>query len=293
MTIKTNHEYILYSICLIPFSILLLSGIASAENEINTTSDNNLVILLDYSSSGGSSGCYLDIGSNDCTRKSIQSNAIYFIHNIEDNTNVSVVIYGGFVNSSNVYSMDSQDNRSMLEKFIYNDTQHRSLFVRDNIYEGFDEAKKILYNSTGTKQILLFSNGKIHGSVNGKGKINDDELIKLVKEIKKNVTINLYQVSTTSLKTTSVMEIYKDFADKLNSEVIILGTDGKIKFLKSPPSLASSEMASNSSAESYSTVFEGDEYLNEFNNSGETNSVISVMYYGQKDSYLLMFTQPA
>jgi hypothetical protein len=47
-------------------------------------------------------------------------------------------------------------------------------------------------------------------------------------------------------------------------------------------------MVSNSSSESYNTIFEGDEYLNEFNNSGETSSVIegSVMYYGQKDSFL-------
>lgn len=290
MIIKTNHQYVLYSIGLISFSILLLSGIASAENEINTTLDNNLVILLDYSSSGGSSGCYLDIGSDDCTRKSIQSNAIYFIRNIEDNTNVSVVIYGGFVNSSNVYSTDSQNNRSILEKFIYNDTLHRSLFLRDNIYEGFDEAKKILYNSTGTKQILLFSNGKIHGSVNGKGKMNDDELIKLVKEIKKNVTINLYQVSTSSLKTTSVMAIYKDFGDKLNSEVVILSTDEKIRFFKIKSHTVPSEVANSSqsaSPKSVDMLSEGDEYLNEFSNSGETKTIIPVvMYYGQKESFL-------
>lgn len=294
MIIMTNRKYILYSICLILFSILILSSIASAEIEINTTLEDNLVILLDYSSSGGSSGCYLDIGSIDCTRKSIQSNAIYFIRNIEDDINVSVVVYGGFVNSSNVYSMDSQDNRSTIEKFIYNDTLNRSLFLRDNIYEGFDEAKKILYNSTGTKQILLFSNGKINGSVNGKGKINDDELIKLVKEIKKNVTINLYQVSTSSLKTTSVMEIYKDFGDKLNSEVVILSTDEKIRFFKIKSHTAivsvSSEVVNSSQIDSPNNVdilSEGDEYLNEFNNSGETSSVISVMYYGQKDSSYL------
>jgi hypothetical protein len=278
----TNRKYILHSICLILFSILLLSSIAYAEIEINTTLEDNLVILLDYS------------GSTAQFREYIQSNALYSIRNIDNSSNVSVLFYGGFIKSSNLYPMDFLENRTILEEFIRNIKGKEGDAARDNIYEGFNEARKILDKSTGTKQIVLISDGNLDGRFNGK--LNDDALIELVKQLKKNnVTINLSQVSTTklssALKKTSVREPYKDLSDKLNTEVVVLNPDERIRFLKikSHKTIVSvsSEVANSSQIDSPNSVdipSEGDEYLNEFNNSGESSSVISVMYYGQKAS---------
>ncbi len=165
------------TIGLILFSTLLLSITASAEVEINTSLEDNLVILMDYS------------GSATDFRPYIQSNVIYSIQNIESYSNVSVVVYGGYIRNSNVYSMDTQDNRTILEGFVLN-INDGGYASRDNIYDGFDEARKILYNSIGTKQIVLISDGNIGGKSNGK--LNNDTIIGLVKELKKNnVTIHL------------------------------------------------------------------------------------------------------
>ncbi len=144
------------TICLILFSTLLLSINASAEVEINTTLEDNLVILMDYS------------GSTIYFRPYIQSNAIYSIQNIEDDSNISIVVYGGYIKNSNVYSTDTQDNRTILEGFVRNITGKEGDAARDNISDGFNEARKILYKSTGTKQIVLISDGNVDGKTNGK-----------------------------------------------------------------------------------------------------------------------------
>lgn len=267
MIIKTNRKCILHSICLILVSILLLlSNIASAVVEINTTYEDNLVILLDYS------------GTTIPFRPYIQSNALYSIQNIEDKSNVSVVVYGGFINNSNVYPMDTQKNRTILEDFVRNITGNEGDAARDNISDGFIEARKILYNSTGTKQIVLISDGNVDGKTNGK--IDNALLIELVKDLKKNnVTINLYQVIDTdisqTLKATWVREPYRDLSDKINTEVVVLNQSERIRFFKPKPINSTYKPSVSISNQ---TQF-ADEYMNEFSNNGETSSIIFSMNY--------------
>lgn len=269
-----NHEFPhtpVATICLTLFSILLLSITSSAEVEINTTLEDNLVILLDYS------------GSTVSFRPSIQSNAIYSIQNIEYDSNVSVVVYGGYIKNSNVYSADTQDNRTILKGFVRNITGKEGDAARDNIYEGFNESRKILYNSTGTKQIVLISDGNVDGKTNGK--IDNVLLIELVKDLKKNnVTINLYQVIDTdvsqTLKATWVREPYRDLSDKINTEVVVLNRSERIRFFKTK--LINSTHKPSVSI-SNQTQF-ADEYLNEFSNNGDTSSIIFSMNYDQSES---------
>ncbi len=256
------------------FSLTLFLPAASADTEINITLEDNLVILLDYS------------GSTAPFREYIQSNAIYSVRSIGDYSNISVVFYGGFIKSS------VAENRTGLEEFIRSVTGKSGDAARDNIYQGFDEAGRILNNSTGTKQIVLISDGNLDGRWNGK--FNNDALIGLVKDLKKNnVTINLYQVSTTRLspasKPASVREPYKDLGDKLNTEVVVLNPEENIRFLKLKLKTAAipvSSLANSSQSVSPDIVIRssaGDEYLNEFSNDGETGSVISVIQYDHKD----------
>lgn len=260
--LKKSHKYIVSTICI----ILSFSIIGSAEVEINTTLEDNLVILLDYS------------GSATDFRPYIQSNAIYSVHNIQDEVNVSVVVYG-----SNIYSIDYQDNRTILEEFIYNVSKEEGYASRDNITGGFDEARKILNKSADTKQIIMFSDGNLGKS---SGKLDNDELIKVANELKKdNVTINLYQVSTTKLspplKTTSVREPYKDFGDKLDIEVVVINPDERLRFIK-PKLMPTSILRSFESSQK--SQIEVDEYLNEFSNNDETSSIIFSMNYDQSEA---------
>ncbi|MCZ7357213.1 MAG: VWA domain-containing protein [Candidatus Methanoperedens sp.] len=269
---RISRKYILSTICIILSFTLLLSIIGTAEVEINATLEDNLVILLDYS------------GSTASLRPYIQSNAIYSIHNIEADSNVSVVVYGDGIKNSNVYSTNTQDNRTILERFVRNITGKEGDVARDNIYEGFDEARKILYNSTGTKQIVLISDGNLDG--NTSGKIYNAQLIELIKDLKKyNVTINFYQVLDTNisqtLKPTWVREPYRDLGDKINTQVIVLNQSEKIRFFKP---MVYPEESPEVSPESYRGQLETDEYLNEFNNSGETPSITFSMNYDQNEA---------
>lgn len=271
----TNRKYILHSICLILFSILLLSNVVSAEVEINTTLEDNIVILLDYS------------GSTISFRENIQSNALYSIRNIKHDSNISVVFYGGFIKSTKLYYMDTLENKKILEEFVLNITGKNGDVATDNIDEGFEEARKILLNTTGTKQIVLISDGNI--------KITN-ELIDSVKELQKNnITIQLYQVSNTklspSIKITAIRDPYKEFSSLINTKVVVLNPDEKIRFLKIKSSTAttseSTEILNSSRSislnKSMNLPSDGDEYLNEFSNDGETSSVISIIEYDRRD----------
>ncbi len=115
---------------------------------------------------------------------------------------------------------------------------------------------------------------------------------------------HLFQVSTTklspTLKTTSIREPYKDFSDILNTDVVVLNPDERIRFLeiKSQTSTVSisSEMSNSSQTSSRNRMdmlSEGDEYLNEFSNNGETSSVISIIQYDRKDFFSSIFASPS
>ena len=258
------------TVCLILFSPLVLSTAASDEVEINTTLEDNLVILMDYS------------GSTSSFRQYIQSNAIYSIQNMEAGSNVSIVVYGGYIKNSNVYSTDTQDNRTILEGFVRNIIYKEGDAAKDNISDGFIEARKILYNSTGSKQMALISDGNVDGKT--KGKIDNVLLIELLKDLKKNnVTINLYQVIDTDisqiLKTKWIREPYRDLSDIINTKVVVLNKSERIRFFKHKPINSTYKPSVLISNQSQFT----DEYLNEFSNNGDTSSIIFSMNYDQSE----------
>jgi hypothetical protein len=259
-----EFKYSISTIYIIVYLASLLTASAT-EVEINATVEDNIVILLDYSASATNFRPY------------IQSNAVYSVQNIQADVNVSVVVYG-----SNVYSVDYQDNRTILEEFIYNISGKEGYASRDNITGGFDTARNILNNSTGSKQIIMFSEGNIDGKT--KGKLNNEKLLNITKEIRKsNVTINLYQQLDTTkitpiLKKAWIREPYKDLSDTINTEVVILNSDERIRFLKPKLPILPSEPSRNI------TIEVVDEYLNEFSNNGETSSIIFSMNYDPSEA---------
>ncbi len=273
--IKTYPKFVSYLVCLIIFLTLLLSITASAEIELNTTLplEDNLVILLDYS------------GSTSGFREYIQSHAIHSIQNVENDSNVSIVVYGGFIKSTELYRMDNPDNRSILEDFVRNITGKYGDAAYNNGDKGFEEAGEILYNSTGTKQILWISSGVISDGRNNA----TDRISKKIKELKDdNIKIQLYQVSTTHLNNPS-KHLYRTFeylSDETNTKAVILNPEEDIAFYRNETREASSinDTRETITVKSPDSQVIDDEYLNEFSNSVETKSVVAVMYYGQKDS---------
>lgn len=252
--------------CLILFlTLLLLSITASAEIEINTTLllEDNLVILLDYS------------GSTIGFREYIQSHAIHSIQNVENNSNVSIVVYGGFIKSTELYRMDNPENRSILEDFVHNLTGKYADAAYNNGDQGFEEARSILNNSTGTRQILLISSGVI-----SEGRKNTtDRIVQKIRELKNdNIKIRLYQVSTTYL-TNSSKHLYKSFkylSDVTNIKAVVLNPEEDIAFIRN-------ETIETLPIESpMSLVIDDDEYLNEFSNYGEKSTLISKIQYDRK-----------
>ncbi len=259
------------TICLILFSTLLLSITASAEIEINTTLplEDNLVILLDYS--GGTVGF----------REDIQAHAIHSIQNVENDSNVSIVVYGGFINNTELYRMDNQKNRSILEDFVHNITGRYGDVAYNNGDKGFEEAKKILDNSTGTKQIILISSGVISD-----GRHNaTDKIVKKINEIRNNnVKIQLYQVSGTHLNNSSkrLYRTYKYLSDQTNTKAVILNPEEDIVFFRNETK-ETLPIESPSPIESPMSQMIDDGYLNEFSNDGEKSTPISTMQYDRKD----------
>lgn len=259
-----NPKFVSYSVCLILSLTLILSITASAEIETNTTLplEDNLVILLDYS------------GSSIGFREYIQSHAIHSIQNVENDSNVSIVVYGGFIKSTELYRMDNPENKSILEDFVHNLTGKYADAAYNNGDQGFEEARRILHNSTGTKQILFISSGVISDGRNNA----TDRIVNKIKELKNDtIKIELYQVSTTYL-TNSSKYLYKSFkylSDETNIKAVVINPEEYIAFIRNE----TKETLPNESP--ISPVID-DEYLNEFSNYGEKSTVISKIHYDTK-----------
>lgn len=143
------------------------------------------------------------------------------------------------------------------------------------------KARKILFNSTGTKQIVLISSGVISDGRNNA----TDRIIKKIKELKNNnIKIQLYQVSTTYLNNSSKYfhKSFKHLSDETNTKAVVLNPNEYITFFKNE-----TRQMLPITIESPMIPLIVDEYLNEFFNNGETKTILPVvLYYGQKDSYL-------
>ena len=114
----------------------------------------NLVIVMD--ASGSTSG-------EDATTKLsfiglIDGQALIIVDTVARDSTVGVVAFGGVTAKTNMLSMGSDANRAELKKFI-NDIGPKGGDNPTDLENGLHEAEKMLNSVTGTKEIIVLSDG--------------------------------------------------------------------------------------------------------------------------------------
>jgi len=202
-------------------ALLILSFLpinSVAETEINVTFEDNVVILLDYS-----------WGTDNAFWHYIKSNVEHGFENTNVKSNISIIAYGYGNFTRNKVNLNYSDLRDFLQS-----TPPQRTDVNDNIYQAFIEAKNILDNTTGSKQIILISNGYIDGKRSYKEELDDISLMGLVKDLKKNnITINLSQVlnDNTIQKENSIIRAYSDLSKEINTNIVVLNWSERLHFI--------------------------------------------------------------
>jgi uncharacterized membrane protein len=114
----------------------------------------NLVIVMDASGS---------TSVEDATTKLsfiglIDANALNIVDKVARDSTVGVVAFGGVTAVTNMLSMGSEANRAELKKFI-NDIGPKGGDNPTDLENGLRGAEKMLNSVTGTKEIIVFSDG--------------------------------------------------------------------------------------------------------------------------------------
>lgn len=211
-------------LALLILSLLPINSVA--ETEINLTLEDNVVFLLDYS---------WGAWNND------NHHWFYIKSNVKDGfkdgnvkSNISIIAYGyGNSTKSSTINKNILIN-SDLEDFLQSTLPQSFDGGGDNLSQAFTEAKNILDNATtGSKQIILISNGNIDGK-RGIEKLNNSHLIDLVRNLKKNnITINLSQVldSNFSQKEKEITQPYSDLGKETNTNIVVLNNSERMHFV--------------------------------------------------------------
>lgn len=208
---------------LLILSILPISG--AAETEINVTLEDNVVFLLDYS---------WGTWDNDNHQWFyIKSNVIDGLKDSNLKSNISIIAYGYGNSTKSATKSKNILNYFDLEDFLQSTLPQSFDEGGDDLSHAYSEAENILDNVTGSKQIILISNGDIDGK-KGIEKLDNAPLIDLVKNLKKNnITINLYQVLDTdhSQKEKEITQAYNDLGKGTNTKIIVLNPSERLHFI--------------------------------------------------------------
>jgi hypothetical protein len=204
-------------LALVILSLLPINSVA--ETEINATLADNVVILLYYS------------WGQERLRFYIKSNVEDGFKNSNVKSNISIIAYGY---SESINKAVINLNYSDLVNFLQSISPQR-FDAKDNISRAFNDAKSILDNATGSKQIIVISDGNIDGK-DGMRELDNIPLKELVKVLKKNnITINLYQDLDTDLsqkeKEKNIIKAYRDLSNEINTNVVVLNRSERLHFV--------------------------------------------------------------
>ena len=182
---------------------------------------NNIVVLID---SSGSTSEGLPTTRNSL----IDTNAIYIVQNIAGDTNVAVVAFGGAIAKTGLLSMSSQDNKAQLDALIRQITPSGQNNPTD-IDNGLREAEKLLDAASGTKEIIVLSDGLIHAD--GLAQIKNT-----VSDLKnKDYTMHFVQILLpTEAKLPN--DNYNVLAMTADTQIVLLSPDERANALIGPPS---------------------------------------------------------
>jgi hypothetical protein len=113
----------------------------------------NLVILIDSSGSTG-------IGSPSPISL-IDANAISIVRGIGGDSSVGVVAFSGVTSQTPILPLSSEDNKAVLENFIREIGPQSGAENPTDLEKGLQAADKLLNSVSGTKEIIIISDGLI------------------------------------------------------------------------------------------------------------------------------------
>ncbi len=117
----------------------------------------NLVILID---SSGSTALSSSIGTQSRISL-IDANAISIIRSIGKDSRVGVVAFSGLTGQTNILSMGAEINKVELENFI-REIGPKGGDNPTDLHKGLQAAEDLLNSVSGTKEIIVISDGFIH-----------------------------------------------------------------------------------------------------------------------------------
>ncbi len=180
---------------------------------------NNIVILIDSSGSTA-------LGT-PAYNSLIDANALDIVQKITGDTNVAVVAFGGATAKTAVLSMSSAANKETLNALIRTITPSGGENPTD-IDNGLLEAEKLLDAVSGTKEIIVLSDGGIHSDGLALAK-------NTVLDLKnKGYTMHFVQVLLPS-EARMPNDNYNQLAVAADTQVLLLTPDERVGAIIGPP----------------------------------------------------------
>jgi uncharacterized membrane protein len=189
----------------------------------------NVVIVIDASGSTS----ITDYGAEHSFIELIDANAINIVQNIGRDSRVGVVAFGGVIAKTDILQMGSEANRNALTQFI-GQIGPKGGDNPTDIDKGLRSAEEMLNSVSGTKEIIVISDGKMPGE--------GFDIIKntVVDLTNKNIKIHFVQVLSNYLviKESNRLPLYDQLAQAAGSSSIILNPDERAgPLVETAPSL--------------------------------------------------------
>lgn len=175
----------------------------------------NLVIAIDYSLSSTSG----DTGTGISFMSLISANAIKIVRDISTDSNVAVLAFGEEeTKQTGLISISSQTNRANLEQFV-RDLILKAGYETTALDIGLHSSEKLLDSASGTKEVIVISDG-----------IMIPERMGLIKQAisdltNKNIKIYFVQVLMSYQTIKTPHKFYDELAKAADGEVIVLNPD--------------------------------------------------------------------
>ncbi len=175
----------------------------------------NLVIAVDYSLSSSNT----DPTTGVSFMSLISANAIKIIREISTDSNVAVLAFGEEeTKQTGLVSMNSMSNRGALEQFV-RDLILKAGFKTTALDIGLYASDKLLETATGTKEIIVISDGMMDPTRMGLIKQAISDLTA------KNIKIYFVQVIMSYENIKTPHKLYNELAQAAGGEVVVLNPD--------------------------------------------------------------------
>ncbi len=218
--------------------IVLFTFISSSNGESQLQTDNmiystnnssvvrNIVIIIDASGStvlGDTTTGLTFIGL-------IDANAINIIQNAAPDTNMGVVVYGVTTVKTDILPMGSEANRATLGSFVKEVGPKRGENPTD-LDLGLRAAEKLLDSVSGSKEIIVISDGQIHPDG------FDQEKNTAIDLKNKGIKMQFVQILASPETVKEPYKLYSDLAKAADGQAIVLNPDERMVIHEPTPTI--------------------------------------------------------